>query len=352
MKTFVCLFFCFFILCPLANISAQQREFSKWDATAFCSYSRYHPFTYIKADNNWEIMQALRMPHTRQYLDSLGIKNTDSQMMLLGIEGLIERIDNKKWLTIMPILDSLETVEARTYSGHIAKEIYKNIKSDCITLTTELQQKKLQENIYSILFSYVLDGRIWESFNDFKDLKTSATWNGECWALYFPRKFSCGTNTYYNEFKVCWTENQPDFIWKELDDRAFIKPFLDEYNEYGKIISQDILRKSLALGIVHNDGHLNIPIIDSKDKNSPLNVISDRIIKNIVDYFTDSDIIEVFQEKFNLNQNSKKLACTILYHEVMWDLMDLLIADNVIQYPLVWGNINKQSTNSVVLIQK
>lgn len=340
-----------FFVC-IINISAQQREFSKWDATAFCSYTRHHPFTYIKADNNWEIMQALRTPHTRQHLDSLGIKNTDSQMMLLRIEGLIERNDSGDWLTTMPILDSLETVEARNFSLQIAKELYKNIKNDCTSLTTYLQQEKQQENIYSILFSYVLDGRIWKSFNDFNELKNSATWEGECWALYFPRKFSCGTNTYYNEFKVCWTVNQPDFIWKELDSKTFIKPFLDEYNQYGKIVSQDILNKAFTLGIVHKDGSLSIPVIDSKDGNSRINIISDQIIKKIVQYFTDSDIIEVFQEKFSLNQNQRKLACTMLYHEVMWDLMDLLTDDKIIQHPIVWANMNKQSTYSVVLIQK
>lgn len=336
----------------IINICAQQREFSKWDATAFCSYTRYHPFTYIKADNNWEIIQALRTPHTRLQLDSLGIKNTASQMMLLRIEGLVERNDRGDWVTIMPILDSLETVEARTFSLLIAKELYKNIKYDCTVLTTYLQQENQQENIYSILFSYVLDSRIWKSFNEFNELKTSATWEGECWALYFPRKFSCGSNTYYNEFTVCWTENQPDFIGRELDSETFIKPFLDEYNQYGKITSQNIFNEALKLGIVHKDGSVNIPVIDSKDSNSPLNIISDQIITKIVRHFTDSDIIAVFQERFNLNQHQKKLACTMLYHEVMWDLMDLLTDDKIIQHPIVWKNMNKQSTSSVVFIQK
>lgn len=352
MKTIIYLFFCSLILCRFANISAQQREFSKWSSTAFCSYTKYHPFTYIKADNNWEIMQALRTPHKRQYLDSLGIKNSDSQMALLRIEGLIDKNDKGNWQTIIPILDSLETVEARIFSLQIAKELYKNIKTDCIELRTYLQQEKLDQNTFSVVFSYTLDGRIWKSFNDYSDLKTSATWDGECWALYFPREFKCGSNTYYNEFKVCWTKKQPNFIWNELDENTFIKPFLDEYEQYGKIVSQDLLNKSLTMGLVHKDGSLNIPVIDSKDNNSPINTISDRIIKNIVEYFADLDIIEVFQGKFNLNQNQKKLACTILYHEVMWDLMDLLIADNIIQYPIVWENINKQSTNSVIFIQK
>lgn len=333
-------------------VPAQQREFSKWDATAFCSYTRHHPFSYIEADNNWEIMQALRTPHTRKHLDSLGIKNTDSQMMLLRIEGLIERNDNREWRTTMPILDSLETVEARTFSLRIAKELYKNIKTDCVALTTYLQQEKLHENIYCVLFSYVLDGRIWQSFNDFSELKISATWEGECWALYFSREFTSGTNTYDDEFKVCWTDTQPDFIWKELDYKNFIKPFLEEYNRCGKIVSSDILNKALALGIVHKDGTLNIPVIDSKDAYSQINIISERIIEKIVRYFTNSDIIDVFQEKFSLDHSQKKLACTMLYHEVMWDLMDLLTNDKIVQRSVVWEDGNKRSTNSVVFIQK
>ena len=338
----------FFIYADIA--SAQTKDFSEWEATAYCSYSHYHPFTYIEADNNWEIMQRLRTAHTRQYLDSIGVKNTDSQMMLLSIEGLIQRVEGNCWKTVMPLLDSLQTVEARTFSLKIARELYEDIKSDCSELVTFLQKERLQENAYSILFSYVLDGKVWEAFSTFEELKTSATWDGECWALYFQRPFSCGTNTYYDKFCMNWTEQQPDFIWEELHSQTFIKPFLTEYEQYGKIISNDLLIKAFSLGMVYEDGTLHIPVIDSKNTESELNILSDRIIKTIVHHFTNSDIISAFQTKFCIDE--EKLTRTILYHEVMWDLMDLLTIGKIIHRPTLWENADEKLTYSVIYIQK
>jgi len=329
---------------------AQQRDFSEWDATAFCSYTRHHPFTYIKADNNWEIMQALRTPHTRAYLDSLGIKNSDSQMMLLRIEGLISQEENNNWVSLIPILDSIQTVNAREYSLRIANTLYIQIKNDISSLVDVLKQEALQESIYTILFSYVLDGEIWKSLNSYKDLKSSATWDGECWVFYYPRKFSSGTNS-YNKFNVCWSKSQPEFIWRELDRRTFIEPFMADYNANGKIISSDLYTKAFALGMINKDGSLRIPIIDSQDKNSRLNQISDKMINIIVQYFTNSDIVSDFQKQFGINQNNKKLACTMLYHEVMWDLIDLCLNDDIIQIPVLWKDKEKKSTYSVVFIK-
>ena len=332
------------------NLLAQQRSFSEWDATAFCSTTKYHPFTYIKADNNWEIIQALQTPQTRQYLDSLGIKNTDSQMMLLRIEGLISQEKDNKWVSLMPILDSLQTVDARIFSSKVANDLYPKIKNECCSLVNFLKQEKCQENIYSILFSYVLDGEIWKSFNSFKDLKSSATWDGECWVLYYPRELSAGTNS-HKEFNFCWSDKEPEFVYKELYSENFIDTFLEEYKNKGKIISPDIHEKALSLGIIHEDGTPRLPVIDSNDNNSMLNIISNQIIDTIVLYFTNSDIISVFQSKFKIDPNKKKLACTMLYHEVMWDLMDLLIKDRIIQYPILWRDMKKASTYSVVFIK-
>lgn len=338
------------ILFLCINISAQRRDFSKWDHTAFCSYTRYHPHTYLKSDNNWDILQELCTPQTRQHLDSIGIKTTNSQMMLLRIEGFIEQEGNK-WVSLIPILDSLQTVEARSFSLDVARNIYPNIKKHCSMLVDFLKEEKLSESIYTILFSYILDGEIWKHFNSYEDLKTSATWAGECWALYTPRKFASGTNS-YNNFNVCWSENQPEYVWKELNYTTFINPFLKEYKLNGKIVSSDMCRKALALGLVEKDGSLRIPIINSKDQNSKLNVFSNKIIEPIVQYFNSTDIVGDFQKAFGIHIDKKKLACTMLYHEVMWDLIDLLLADNVIEYPNLWINKDKKFINSIVYIEE
>lgn len=330
--------------------TAQTKKLKDWDATAFCSYTRYHPFNYINADNNWEILQALQIPATREQLDSLGIKTTDSQMMLLRIEGLLELQEEGRWKSLLPLLDSIQTVKTRTYSLEIATGIYSKIKTDCSTFVKSLQKQNLGENAYSILFSYILDGIAWEKLNSFEDLKNAATWSGECWAFYYHRTFSCGTNTYYKEFNVNWTRNQPEFINKELNTQTFIKPLIDEYDQQGKITSDELFNKALSLGIVHNDGTLRIPVINSKDKTSEFNRYADKITDTIVHHLKDSDIIPHFQQQFNIS--NEKLACTILYHEIIWDLMDLLTKDEIVTLPSVWVTGDKKMTYAITFIEK
>ena len=148
------------------------------------------------------------------------------------------------------------------------------------------------------------------------------------------------------------SEEQPEFVWEELNYTNFIQVFMEEYKSKEKKISPGIYTKALSLGLIDEEETLRIPVIDSEDSNCKLNIISNLIVDSIVQYFTNSDIVSVFQANFKINPNQQKLACTMLYHEVMWDLMDLLIKDKIIQYPVLWRDTNKASTYSVVFIKK
>lgn len=333
----------------LTTLTAQNRKFSAWDATAFCEPTVYHPFVYVNTDNNWEIIQTLQTPRTTAWLDSMGILYTRSQLLLLQIEGLIER-KGDTWHSLMSVFDSLQTLEARKLSLDIANELYPKIKGPCITFIDFLKQENFEASIYSILFAYVLDGKVWESINTFKEVNIAATWEGACWAFYFPRTFSSGTNT-TKAFHICWSKKAPAFVFDELD-HTFMLKFQEDYSNYGRIVSSDLLDKSLSLGLIHADGSLRIPVLDSQDAASRLNILSDAIISPIIHYFKETNIVYAFQQQFGIRAEQERLAVTMLYHEVMWDLIDLLLADQLIRYPLVWEDHNKQSTYSVVFLRK
>lgn len=72
-KKFISIILLFFI-CSM-NILAQKRDFSEWDATAFCFTTMYTLVSYVEADNNWEIIQTLQVPRTRQSQSSLSINS-------------------------------------------------------------------------------------------------------------------------------------------------------------------------------------------------------------------------------------------------------------------------------------
>ena len=344
-KTFITLLFA--LIVNIAN--SQTRPFCQWDMTAFCSYTKYHPFAFIKADNNWDILQIFRNERTLNYLDSIGVRYTISQIMLLHTEGFIRSNGNDRWQTTIPILDSLQTVQLRQYSQESAWKLYRKIKNDCLMLVQYLQDSKLEKNAYSILFSHILDGKMWNKISSYDNLKSSSTWNGECWALYIPRSFSCGTNTYGERFiyNVTWSKEFPQS--SNITDPSFISLFLEDYKQYGKIVNRAILQEALSLGLINEYGNLCIPVINSKDPKNIFNVYSDRIVDKIYDCLIHLDLSKL---QTILNIDSKKLFYTIFYHEVMWDLIKILVDEKVIEYPRIWNTYKKSDSFTLVFIGK
>lgn len=91
------------------------RSFNKRAANPYVSYQVYHPDNYILADNNWQLLMIFRHVHSLQYLDSIGVKYTRSQLMLLHVGGLLEDVGKDKWKTTIPIFDSLQTIDIRRH---------------------------------------------------------------------------------------------------------------------------------------------------------------------------------------------------------------------------------------------
>ncbi len=340
----------FALLLP-AFLSGQHRDFSEWEATAFCSYTEYHPFRYIRADNNWEIIQALSVPRTKEQLDSLGIAATTSQLMLLHIEGLLERDELGRWRSLMPVLDSLQTVAAREFSRALAEEIYPYIENECRNIVETLAERGQADNSFAVIFAYVLDGRIWDSFGSFEDNGSSATWDGCCWALYDSRPLQCGTNS-FNGFSVCWTDDEPDFLWEELNPDSFIVPFVEDYEKHGRLTDTVILSRAMAVGLAGGDGSLHVPVLDPDDKNCPVNIAADKIIDAVSDRFRLTAAVDRFRDKFGIPYGRGNLACTMLYHEVMWDLTDMLLTRGIVSLPKLWSDRRPESIYSVVIYEK
>ncbi len=82
-----CLLLSLFVSIKLTVAQNPINPLSEWDITAFCSYDSYHPYNYLKADNNWEILCALKTERLLPELQSMGVNYSQSQIMLLHIGG-------------------------------------------------------------------------------------------------------------------------------------------------------------------------------------------------------------------------------------------------------------------------
>ena len=331
------------------GIMAQKsiKPFKECDSYAYVSYRGYHPFQFIYADNNWEVMQALKEPRTIASLRADGIKVTQSQVMLLNIEGLVANMDNNKFKTVMPIFDSLKTETLRNYSRTVATDLYKDLKPTFKDLASYLLKNKWKDNIYSVVFSYLLDGKVWQKFTSYEGLSKSATWSGMCWTLYTPRPFFCGTNS-FGAYSMTWTKRQPQFVFEKAFDTRFIEKFTSEYNQHGKVEDADILKQALPLGLIQKNGTLRIPVIHEKDSTCVLNILSNKIVYQITNYFGKSDVVDHVQQHLNIASYNE--ARTILYHEVMWDLLEMMEHDKIITKPSLWNEGKMSDIHDIVFL--
>lgn len=320
----------FLIVCGLlvsmsvfGQSSEKIRPYKDWETTAYCSYDSYHPSQYAKVDNNWELLYILRTPMSIKELKTTGIPFTYSQIFLLHIGGLIESKNNVLY-TIMPIFNEEQTKSIRALSRSLAQTAFKETENDWAAFVKELERRNLGKNVYSLVFSYVLDGKILgKALPTHDSVATHATWNGAFWALYDKRPHSfCGTNS-FNAFHQTWS----DSLGYWLDTKTIVR-LTDEYAQNKKIVSKDLLDKSVEWGLADKKGYLLIPII-KEDSQDALVRVSDEIVFKLAAFVSchSSEFMRAYQLS---NENLSKV---ILYHEMMWDMMDILVERGILTEP-------------------
>ena len=139
--------------------TSKIRPYNECETIAFCSYESYDPSQYVESDNNWELLHTLRTPMSFKELKATGVPVTESQILLLQIGGLIEK-ENNVLKTIMPIFDEEQTKSIRTLSKTIAQSAYTMSENEWHAFLSELKKNNLEKNAYSLVFSYILDGKI------------------------------------------------------------------------------------------------------------------------------------------------------------------------------------------------
>ena len=324
---------------PTIQTQTKVRPYEQWEATQFVAVSGHQPEDYVLTDNNWEIMYNLRTPHTQRELLDMGIKCSDSQLLLLEVGGLINKTEGK-WKCTIPILDQEQTNSLRSISKEIAKSMYSKTKNDFVLLVQTIREMGFENNALSLVFSYLLDGRMWTKLVLFDDINNHAGWSGCYWVLYEPRKdLKFGTNGFGDmNLILTYLNSEVSPSSKTMDDCA------DEISKYGKINNPQLISKLIPYGLTNSNGDIQFPII--KQQQDSFHEITDRLVDSISSELKNNCSNIAIQYDIN----DEKTAMVILYHEVMWYLMDNLIQDKVLHIPAVFKDEkkNKQQLNDVV----
>lgn len=321
----VCLLLSLFASIKFTVAQNPIKPLSEWDITAFCSYNSYHPYNYLKADNNWEILCALRTEHLLSELQSMGVNYSQSQVMLLHIGGFL-KYKEKRWVTTMPIFDKKETDSIRNFSKQIAERLYYKMENNYRSFLKELSEKGYEDNSFSLMFSYLLDGKAWNKISPEKqELGNYATWTGVIWAMYAPRQHQkIGTNG-YGALRLNWTDSLAHH-----PNNQIMLDFQNEFIKNRKVTDVKLIEQLYPLGVVDQSGKITIPIIIETEINE-FNTICDIIIEKLASAVEDN--LEQFMKIADIQ--NKELSTVIFYHELIWDLMELLQKNRLITMPRI-----------------
>lgn len=182
----------------------------------------------INLDNNGQILLACTSERTLEELKSMGIRFTQSQIRLLTDWRLLQE-NEEVFKTVFPILDEDKTNHLRHQMKKGASTLGQDLREDVISLAKELHSIGREKNVYTILFSYVLDGLVWDIWEEKgilvkrKITEENPFWTGVIWAVYPPRDFACGTNRLSDKgvsLNINWSERAIPIMLPFVKDAA------------------------------------------------------------------------------------------------------------------------------------
>jgi len=319
--------------------STFQEKIKGYDDICFCNVVLAHPMEILGLDNNMEILFALKTGQTLHGLDNIGIKYTRSQLKLMVLSGLVEKTDSI-YQTRIPILSKNETIQLRDETSKIAKEIVPLLKEDNDRLFKTLNSQGLQKNSYSLFFAFVLDGLVWDILEQDNDIEATYIaedkpfWNGTFWMIEPKREFSCGTNSLSSgdfSISVNWSDNSKISVLSY----KMLREFLDDYKLNGRVTKPEIFKAFEKNDLFSKTGVLQIPVIKA-DSSNVIYMQSKSIALKVVDYLENRiDYSLILPDYSGLTKGQK---ITILYHEIMWDILDLMEEKGQIKKPIAFSD--------------
>ncbi len=329
MKFFLTLYLTFLPMLLIAQTqdSIIGRPYKSFDLSAFCSYNNYHPSEYL-TDNNWDILCAFAQPGTTAKLDSLGIKYNKSQLRLLEVGDLLT-CNNDVYSTKMHIFGKSKTQKIRQESKEFADSIFPIIEPKIKELISAFNKVGYSKQTYSLVFSYLLDGYMWgdEYLSSPLNCEDHGTWSGAYWAMYESRQHDkIGTNGYGPLYQN-WTDNLG--YW--LSSKKMISFAKEVMQTQGnRIDNKEVIQSIAGWGLTDDNGNILIPIIH-RNNNDTIDLLCKAITTNL------SNAVKMHCVSWSKTHNiaSLKLGQIIFYHEVMWDLLDILESKGIITMPAI-----------------
>jgi hypothetical protein len=114
-----------------------------------------------------------------------------------------------------------------------------------------------------------------------------------------------------------------------------LSELLNDYKVNGKVTKFGIFKEFAKNDLFNKDGELQIPVIKA-DSTDIIYLQSMSIAQKVVGYLsTNIDYSTILSDCQGLSKGQKII---ILYHEMMWDILDIMEENGQIKKPIAFGN--------------
>lgn len=319
---------------PQSLPQTPPKDLREWQLICYCSGG--NPDEIVRDDNNGQILFTARHGTTRERLKGGGIVFTESQIELLKDWRLLAEQGNQL-KTQMPVLGPEEITKLRALLQMEAAELGGSLQPEFRAFVAAVTQRGYVNSAYSIVFSYLLDGMVWDEFDQrhlLPSMETTAEkpfWGGVLWALY-PRRDAPGTNSKSHggwDLSVTWTQAVQPFL-TPLNSTSLVHSLLLDLETHGSASDVETRHQLGALGILTADGQPTVPIIHEVSSDSIYAaslVISHKLGDRMLHAMQSPEI----QALVGTGDNG--VALVIAYHEFMWELLAYLEQVGIIRPP-------------------
>lgn len=288
-------------------------DMSRWGLHAFSLGARSTPHGVVAMDDNGALLYHARDGVSFDQLRAVGIVPTQSQLALLRLYDLIE-VDDGHVAASFPIVGPQTLAELRPRLRTAAATLAAALDADVAAIVAELRRRGHAGHDYAVIFGHVVDGLLWDELKaaglaPVTELSVEKPlWNGAFWAIYPPRAASAGVN------EVAQADAAAVLVWTR-DTLAGLRELVDS----GRI--EELLRQRDPAAT---------PVVAADD--------GDAI------HARGRDMAGVIAAAFDVGGAARDLvetlpgadvqqATVILAHELIWDVMDVLVETGALTPP-------------------
>lgn len=153
--------------------------------------------------------------------------------------------------------------------------------------------------------------------------------------------------------KVNWNDHANKYLWPFYDEKDKIeKDIFWGSLESGKATHESVIKAFQPYGIFNEAGGLTIPIINESDS-CIIYQTCKNISANLAQIVTNKEILNEITVEFGFRNDYQCLV--ILYHEIMWDIMNELENKNIVSTPGILienSNANERNVADLIFIVK